>query len=181
MSRAFKLSLLLLGVLAIAYFVPWSSFVPTAGSIVRHVVPPQTDVRHSYLLAYTAQDDQNEHESAFLLLERSSGWRLLIANRGIDHHTRERSDWSCFSRVLDAPDWQGWQDFSSLPSATEVDAFLRDREWSFQPGYTLHFRRAELYSDTWKKVLGYTPSYTMAKPWPNHAMETNGGPLCVHT
>src|SRR5205809_4987432 len=131
MSRGFKLSLLVLGAAAIVYFVPWDSFGPTAAGIVRHVDPPQPDVRHGHLLAYTAQDDQNEHESAFLLLERSSGWRLLIAHRGIDHHTRKRSDWSCFSPVLDAPDWQGWQDFSSLPLAAEVDAFLRDREWSF--------------------------------------------------
>src|SRR3984893_1857970 len=170
MSRGFKLSLLLIATVAIVYFVPWSSFGPTAAGIVRHIDPPQPDVHHSHLLAYTAQDDQDEQESAFLLLELASGqWRLLIAHRSLDHRTQERSPWSCFAHVLDGPDWQGWQDFSSLPSATEVDAFLRDREWSFQPGYTLHFRRAELYSETWKKVLRYTPSYTMAKPWPNQA------------
>jgi hypothetical protein len=165
MSRGFKLSLLVLATVAIVYFTPWSSFGPTAAGIVRHIDPPQPDVRQGHLLAYTAQDDQNEHESAFLLLELSrGGWRLLIAHRSIDHLTRKRSMWSCFSRVLDGPDWQGWQDFQSLPTAAEVDAFLRDREWSFQPGYTEHFLRADLYTETWKRVLGYTPSYRMTPP-----------------
>jgi hypothetical protein len=165
MSRGFKLSLLVLATVAIGYFVPWSSFGPTATGIVRHVEPPQRDIRDSHLLAYTAQDDQDEHESAFLLLELPRReWRLLIAHRSLDHRTRKRSAWSCFSRVLDGPDWQGWQDFKSLPSASEVDAFLRDRYWSFQPGYTYHFRRSELYTETWKKVLGYVPSYRMAPP-----------------
>jgi hypothetical protein len=162
MSRGFKLSLLVLAAAAVVYFVPWASFGPTVAGIVRHVDPPQPDVRHGHLLAYTAQDDQNEHESAFLLLELSrGGWRLLIAHRSIDYRTRKRSAWSCFSRALDGPDWQGWQDFESLPTAREVDAFLRDREWAFQPGYTHHFLRADMYTETWKRVLGYTPSYTM--------------------
>ena len=162
MSRGFKVSLLVLAIVAIAYFVPWSSFGPTASGIVRHVDPPQPDVQRSHLLAYTLQDDQNHHESAFLLLELSpGGWRLLIAH---DHRTRERSTWYCFSRRLDAPDWQGWQDFKALPTATEVDAFLRDREWSFQPGYTDHFLRADLYIETWKRVLGYAPSCRMTPP-----------------
>src|SRR4051812_13905208 len=109
MSRGFKLSLLVLGTVAIVYFVPWSSFGPTAAGIVRHIDSPQPDVRHSHLLAYTAQDDQDEHESAFLLLELSrADWRLLIAHRSIDHRTRKRSTWSCFFRALDGPDWQGW-------------------------------------------------------------------------
>ena len=165
MSRGFKVSLLLIAVVAIAFFVPWASFGPWADGIVRHVEPPQADVLHSYLLAYAAQDDQSEHESAFLLLDCAGGrWRLLIAHRGRDHRTGKRSAWSCFSRVADAPDWQGWQDFTSLPSATQVDTFLRDREWSFEPGYTYHFRRAELYTDTWKRVLGYVPSYRFTPP-----------------
>jgi hypothetical protein len=88
----------------------------------------------------------------------------LIAHRGIEHHTKKRSEWSCFSRIADAPDWQGWQDFSSLPSAAQVDAFLRDREWAFEPGYTYHFLRAELYTETWKKVLGYLPPYRFTPP-----------------
>lgn len=163
MSRAFRFSLVVIAVIAIAYFVPWRSFGPTAGSIVRQVEPQQPDVRSSHLLAYTLQDDQSEHESAFLALELSrGGWRLLIAHRGIDHRTGKRRTWACFSQAADAPDWEGWQDFESLPSAGEVDAFLRDRDWSFQPGYTYHFVRAELYTQTWEKVLGYAPSFTMA-------------------
>ena len=41
MSRGFKLSILVLAPLAIAYFFPWSYFGPTAAGIVRHVDPPQ--------------------------------------------------------------------------------------------------------------------------------------------
>jgi hypothetical protein len=165
MSRGFKLSLVVLAMVAIAYFVPWGFLGPTATGILRHVEPRQPEVRQSHLLAYTAQDDQSEHESAFLLLELSRGdWRLLIVHRGLDHRSGERRSWSCFSRVADAPDWQGWQDFTTLPTASEVDAFLRDRGWSFQPGYTYHFRRAELYTETWKRVLGYVPSYRFTPP-----------------
>jgi hypothetical protein len=165
MSRGFKLSLVVLAMVAIAYFVPWGFWRPTANDIVRHVDPPQPEVRRSHLLAYTAQDDQSEHESALLLIDCAGGsWRLLIAHRRRDHRTGKRVAWSCFSRVADAPDWQGWQDFKTLPTASEVDAFLRDREWSLQPGYTYHFRRAELYTETWKRVLGYVPSYRFTPP-----------------
>jgi hypothetical protein len=128
--------------------------------------PPQPDVVHSYLLVFTAQDNYSSRlESALVLLDIGGGkWRLLITHRDAHYPKFEFRKWLLQLPPLDGPEIPGSRDFATLPSAADVDAFIQDAGWSFQPSNGCHFTRAAIYSDTWRQILGYSPRYEIAKP-----------------
>jgi hypothetical protein len=128
--------------------------------------PPQPDVVGSYLLAFEEQDDYSTRlESALLLLDIGGGkWRLLITHREAHYPKFDPRKWVLQIPSADGPPIPGSRDFAARPSATDVDTFIRDAGWRFQPVEGYHFTRAAIYSDTWQKILGYAPPYEIAKP-----------------
>jgi len=123
------------------------------------------DVRTPYLLAFKAQvDDRPLYvESALLAMELTNKtWRFVHVYR----HPKERVEhfhhWKV-AAVTDVP-YTGSQDFDRRPTKTEVEKFIRDTWWEFRASRDFRLVRGEVYSDTWKKALGYDPKYEFNKP-----------------
>ena len=122
------------------------------------------DVKASYLLALKAEADDRQwnSESAILVIELTNAdWRLVHAWRNLEEEKTEDRLWR-LSEVNDAP-FTGYQDYSHNPKKKEVEKFLRDTWWQFKADEHFHLLRGEVYSETWKSVLGYTPNHQFPK------------------
>jgi len=135
----------------------------TAESIVRDL--EYRDVKTPHLLAFKAEvDDRPLYiESALLAIELTNKtWRLVHVYR----HPKERVEhfhhWKV-AAVTDVP-YTGSQDFDQRPTKAEVEKFIRDTWWEFRASRDFRLVRGQVYSDDWKRALGYEPKYEFKKP-----------------
>jgi hypothetical protein len=136
-------------------------------SPVTNAVPAQVilddlkyqNVKNAYLLAFKSEVDNRPWNAvdALLAIEFTTNrWQLLHAF--LDGHTRTWQE----MYLIDAS-CAGRRNYANRPPKAEVDAFLEDSRWSFQTdaGWRLVF--GEVYSNAWKKALGYMPGYEITE------------------
>jgi hypothetical protein len=138
--------------------------VVTAQSIVGEL--GYRDIRASHLLAFSAQIDNRPlyAECALLVIEFTTNtWRIVHVYRHPKAAPVHWHRWTVSARIHVRH--AGYRDFGHRPSEAEVDGFLPDTHWEFGTfGPSFRLIKGEVYADTWKRALGYTPKHAFPKP-----------------
>lgn len=121
-------------------------------------------VKAANVLAFSAEVDERPlyTEHALLLVEFAADrWRLVHTYRHPKDPLRRRRYWE----VSIAPDsgQKGHEDFRQRPTETEVETFLRDSWWKWSPSPGFRLLRGEVYTDTWRRVLGYPTRHQFSR------------------
>ncbi|MGD0262338.1 MAG: hypothetical protein ABSD29_21450 [Verrucomicrobiota bacterium] len=136
---------------------------PSAQSIMHDLGYKSNSVPH--LLAFSSMVDKRPLYIDYCLIAielPKKHWCLVHAYR----HPKDSTDvgrlWDVM-RVLDTP-IRGSKNYDHKPSKSEVEQFIRESIWRFQPldGYMLI--TGQVYSATWEGALGYKPNYKFTKP-----------------
>jgi hypothetical protein len=123
------------------------------------------DVKTPYLLAFKAEVDNRPLyiESALLAVELTNGhWRLVHVYRHPKERRKQGDHW-VVSHVLDIP-YTGKQEYATRPTKAEVEKFISDTWWKFRARDGFGLIHGEVFSETWKKALGYAPAYQFPNP-----------------
>ncbi len=105
-------------------------------------------------------DDNGQVTDRVILLLHQSGqrgadrWELAHYLR----HPLDRDDAWQVSMVYDEP-YVGRRSFSSSPGQSEMEAFLRDTWWTFEPAEGFLFLDAEICADAWISSIGSPPNH----------------------
>jgi hypothetical protein len=137
--------------------------LPSARSIARDL--GYSGVNEASLLAFGAQvDDRPLYvESALIAVTTTDGtWRLAYAYRH-PKDTYPGADVWTLSTITDVHQSPS-RDYRRRPSKEEVECFLRDSWWKFRPSKGFRLVRGRVFSETWKKVLGYRPDHRFPEP-----------------
>lgn len=118
-----------------------------------------------YLLAFKSQvDDRPLHvENALLAVQCSTDkWCLVTAHR----HPKEKNEKFHHWNIDAQSDSSiiGIEYYNYQPTKSDIEEFLKEREWEFRAHPDFRLVRGEVYSKVWQQVFDYKPNYKFPKP-----------------
>ena len=113
----------------------------------------------TYVLAFKSMVDDRpwQTDGALVLVQFSRGrWDLWHVARN-PKQPGKRAPWYEFT--LTDTTQRGSKVYDHRPTATDIRDFLKLSQWTFAAEPPMRLTRGEVYADTWKSVLKFTPEY----------------------
>ena len=137
---------------------PGVSNAVTASSVVFDL--GYNNVTNAYLLALVSTVDERPLylDDALLAVQLANGrWRLVHACRNPEDRREAHRRWVEFT--VEDSNIPRFRDLDRVPTPLDVAEFIEDSSFHFRPDKGYRLIKGEVFYDTWKKALGYRPTY----------------------
>lgn len=116
-------------------------------------------LRQAHVLAFKSMADDRpwKTDCALVVVQLSRGrWELWHVARN-PMHAKKRAPW--YESTITDSTQRGSKVYDHRPTAADLRDFLKLSHWTFAGEPPMRLTHGEVYADTWKSVLGFTPDY----------------------